>query len=321
MARIAFLFPGQGSQTPGMGSALTESYPAAREAFDIADRVLPELWGSADVALSRLCFEGPEDALRQTVYAQPALYTTSAAALFALRAAGIPVPQAVAGHSVGEYAALLAAGVFDFETGLRLVTRRAQEMQRAAESSSGTMAAVLGLAPEIVVEVCAAVSAETRTIVDAANFNSPAQVVISGEVAAVEAAGAMAKERGAKKVIPLSVSGAFHSRLMTPAADAMKAVLDAAVFAAPTVPAIANLTADYVDSGDAARAGLVAQIDHPVRWHESMERLVADGFDTFVEVGHGSVLSGMIKRLAPDAVILQAGTPDDVEKCVQALVK
>lgn len=319
MSKIVFLFPGQGSQTPGMGAVLTERYPTARDAFEIADRILPGLWGSSDIALSKLCFEGPEDSLRQTVYAQPALYTTSAAALFALREAGVPAPQAVAGHSVGEYAALLAAGAFDFETGLHLVTRRAQEMQRAAEASSGTMAAVLGLAPEIVVDVCETVSRETGAIVDAANFNSPAQVVISGEVAAVEAAGALAKERGAKKVVILNVSGAFHSRLMTPAADAMRPVIDAAEFAAPSIPLIANLTASYVDTAPNARSGLVAQIDHPVRWHESMEKLVADGFDTFVEVGHGSVLSGLIKRLAGDAVILQAGTPDDVEKCVSVL--
>jgi len=303
-----------------MGVALVEKFAEAKEAFDIADRVLPELWGSTDVALSNLCAEGPEDTLRQTVYAQPALYTTSAAALFALRAAGVPGPSAVAGHSVGEYAALLAASAFDFATGLRLVTRRAQEMQRAAEASSGTMAAVLGLDPAIVVEVCEAIS-KTGGIVDAANFNSPAQVVISGEVAAVEAAGALAKERGAKKVVILNVSGAFHSRLMTPAADAMRSVIDDASFTNPTIPIVANLSAGYVETADGARAGLVAQIDHPVRWHESMERLVADGFDTFIEVGHGNVLSGLLKRLAPDATILSAASPDDIDKCVQALVK
>jgi [acyl-carrier-protein] S-malonyltransferase len=319
MAKIAYLFPGQGSQTPGMGAQLAERYRSARQAFETADRILPELWGNADVSLRSLCFDGPEDTLRQTIYAQPALYTTSAAAFFALREAGVPGPTAVAGHSVGEYAALLAAGVFDFETGLRLVTRRAQEMQKAAEASSGTMAAVLGLAPEILVEVCEAASAQTGSVVDAANFNSPAQIVISGEVGAVEVASAMAKERGAKRVVPLSVSGAFHSRLMTPAAEAMQSVLGAAEFKAPSISVIANLTADYATTADQARSGLVAQIDHPVRWHESMEKLVAEGYDVFVEVGHGNVLSGMIKRLAPDATILQAGTPEDVEKVIQAL--
>ena len=191
-------------------------------------------------------------------------------------------------------------------------------MQRAAEASSGTMAAVLGLDPAIVVEVCETVS-KTGRIVDAANFNSPAQVVISGEVAAVEAAGALAKERGAKKVLMLNVSGAFHSRLMTPAADAMRSVIDDASFTKPNVPIVANLSADYVETADGARAGRVAQIDHPVRWHESMERLVADGFDTFIEVGHGNVLSGLLKRLAPDTTILSAATPEDIDKCVQAL--
>jgi [acyl-carrier-protein] S-malonyltransferase len=181
------------------------------------------------------------------------------------------------------------------------------------------MAAVLGLVPESVVDACREISEQTGAIVDAANFNSPAQVVISGAVAAVEAAGALAKERGAKKVVILNVSGAFHSRLMTPAANAMRSVIDAADFTTPVVPLVQNLTAGYVDTAEAARAGLVAQIDHPVRWHESMEKLVADGFDTFIEVGHGNVLSGLLKRLAPEATILQAGTPEDVDKCVQAL--
>lgn len=293
---------------------------AARRVFDEADRLMPELWGAGAnrLTLSSLCFEGPEETLRQTVYAQPALYVMSAASVTALREAGVPGPSAVAGHSVGEYAALFAADVFDFETGLRLVTRRAQEMQRAAEASSGTMAAILGLDGAVVVEICEAAARESGEVVEAANFNSPTQIVISGNIGAVATASAMAKDRGAKRVMPLSVSGAFHSRLMAPAAEAMRSVLAEAALSEPSIQALANLTADFVQTTDDVRTGLVCQIDHPVRWHESMEKLVAAGFDTFVEAGHGGVLSGLMKRLSPGSTILQAGTPEDISKILGA---
>ncbi|MGO8669874.1 MAG: ACP S-malonyltransferase [Capsulimonadaceae bacterium] len=322
MKKIAFLFPGQGSQTPGMGKALYEQGPAARNIFDRADAILAELAPQKRTSLSRISFDGPEEDLRQTVNAQPALYTCSAAALAALADAGVVEPgtasvSVVAGHSVGEYATLLAAGAFDFETGLRLVVRRAQEMQAAAVAIPGTMAALLGLDAEAVSRICSEVS-ESGGVVDAANFNAAGQVVISGQVAAVEAASALARQRGAKRVIPLSVSGAFHSRLMAGAANALRGVLAAAEIRGPSIPVINNLTADYVTDPAAIREGLAAQVDHPVRWQETVERLAAANIDIYVEVGPGNVLAGMMRRAAPNATVLSVGTPDGVQACLTA---
>ena len=276
-----------------MGQNLCAHSEAARTVFDEADSQL-------GLKLSTLCFYGPEETLRQTIHTQPALYVTSVAALQALREAGAPGPQAVAGHSVGEYAALLAAGAFDFETGLHLVERRAQEMHRAATAGPGAMAAVLGLSAADVSAACVEAEASGAGVVQAANFNGGGQVVISGSPEGVARAGEIAKTNGAKRVVPLPVSGAFHSRLMTPAVEAMSYALKDAAVHAVTVPVLSNLTADYQTGADEIRANLAAQIDHPVRWEESMTRLVTDGFDTFVEVGAGAVLAGLMKRIAPD---------------------
>lgn len=294
MPKIAYLFPGQGSQAVGMGQNLCAHSEAARTVFDDADALL-------GLKLSTLCFYGPEETLRQTIYTQPALYVCSVAALHALQEAGAPGPQAVAGHSVGEYAALFAAGAFDFETGLHLVERRAQEMHRAATSAPGAMAAVLGLGAAEVSAACAEAEASGGDMVQAANFNGGGQVVISGSPEGVARAGEIAKVSGARRVVPLPVSGAFHSRLMTPAVEAMQYALKDAGVQTASLPVVANLTADYETDADEIRANLAAQIDHPVRWEESIARLAADGFDTFVEVGPGTVLAGLIKRLAPAA--------------------
>lgn len=300
MARIAYIFPGQGSQAVGMGQNLCAHSPAAQAVFDHADSVM-------GTKLSTLCFYGPEEALRPTSVTQPALYTVSAAALAALREAGAPPPLAVAGHSVGEYAALLAAGAFDFETGLHLVNRRAQEMHRATLAAPGAMAAILGLSADQIVAACTeAESAESETV-QAANFNGGGQIVISGSPAGVARASELAKSMGAKRVVPLSVSGAFHSPLMAPAAEAMAYALREATIRDATLPVVANLTADYETGADDIRINLAAQIDHPVRWEESISRLVADGFDTFVEVGAGAVLAGLMKRLAPAAAVYGVG--------------
>jgi [acyl-carrier-protein] S-malonyltransferase len=310
MAKIAYLFPGQGSQAVGMGADLCAHSPAARAMFDEADQYL----GSK---LSTLCFYGPEDALRQTVYAQPALFVTSIAALRVLRDAGAPEPDAVAGHSIGEYAALFAAGAFDYATGLSLVEHRAREMHRATLSHPGAMAAVLGLTAAQVAEICH--SAESAGIVDAANFNGAGQVVISGTPEAVAAASEFARAQGAKKVVPLNVSGAFHSRLMTHAAESMGHFLANISVQNASLPVVANLTADYETAADEIKAHLAAQIDHPVRWEESIARLAADGFDTFVEVGSGKVLTGLMKRLAPEARAFSVGDTAGVAACVAAL--
>ncbi len=292
-----------------MGQNLCAHSEAARTVFDKADEYLSE-------KISTLCFYGPEDALKQTIHTQPALYVTSAAVLAALKERGVPMPSAVAGHSVGEYAALLAAGAFDFETGLRLVGRRAQEMQRAALAQPGAMAAVLGLSAAQVVAVCD--EAESTGTVSAANFNGGGQVVISGSPDGVAHASELAKAAGAKRVLPLNVSGAFHSALMAPAVEAMEyALRDAAIHPAQ-IPVVANLTADYEIAPDEIRASLAAQIDHPVRWEESISRLVADGFDIFVEVGSGTVLAGLMKRIAPDARTYSAGDSAGVQALAEA---
>jgi len=308
MTKIAYIFPGQGSQAVGMGQNLCSHSEAARTLFEQADEYLGE-------KISTLCFYGPEDALKQTVHTQPALYVTSAAALAVLRERGAASPDAVAGHSVGEYAALYAAGAFDFETGLKLVSRRAQEMHRAALTRPGAMAAVLGLTAEQVVAVCA--DAESAGPVSAANFNGGGQVVISGSADGVAKASELAKAVGAKRVLPLNVSGAFHSALMAPAVEAMEYALRDAVIQTANIPIVANLTADYETTPDEIRTNLAAQIDHPVRWEETILRLIEGGFDTFVEVGSGTVLAGLMKRIAPDVRVVSVGDMAGIEALTQ----
>ena len=287
-----------------MGQNICAHSEAARTLFDRADEYLGE-------KISTLCFYGPEDALRQTIHTQPALYVTSAAVLAALRERGAAEPAAVAGHSVGEYAALYAAGVFDFETGLSLVSRRAQEMHRAGLSQPGAMAAVLGLTAIQVTEICA--EASSAGPVAAANFNGGGQVVISGSPEGVAAASERAKAAGAKRVLPLNVSGAFHSPLMAPAVEAMGYALRDANLSEAHIPVVANLTADYESAPSEIRANLAAQIDHPVRWEETILRLVGDGFDQFVEAGSGTVLAGLMKRIAPEAKVVSVGDMAAVE--------
>ena len=291
-----------------MGQNLCSHSEAARTLFEQADEYLGE-------KISTLCFYGPEDALKQTIHTQPALYVTSAAALAVLRDRGAAPPEAVAGHSVGEYAALYAAGAFDFETGLKLVSRRAQEMHRAALTQPGAMAAVLGLSAGQVVAVCK--EAEGMGTVSAANFNGGGQVVISGSIEGVAKASDLAKAAGAKRVLPLNVSGAFHSALMAPAVEAMEYALQDADIHTATVPVVANLTANYEMTPDEIRANLAAQIDHPVRWEETILRLVNDGFDTFVEIGSGTVLAGLMKRIAPDVKVVSVGDMAGIEAVTQ----
>lgn len=312
MGKLAYLFPGQGSQTVGMGADLCAHSPAALDVFDEADALL-------GIKISTLCFYGPEDTLRDTLNAQPALFVTSVAALRALEDAGISRPDAVAGHSVGEYAALVAAGALTLDTGLQLVQRRAQEMFRAGETSPGTMAAVLGLSGEDVAQTCAEAEGSGAGVVQVANFNGGGQVVISGTTAGVAAATDALKARGAKRIVSLNVSGAFHSRLMGAAAQAMRHVLGDVAISDASVPVVANVTADYERSAEEIRANLTAQIDHSVRWEESIERLVQDGFDQFIEVGSGTVLSGLMKRLAPGPIVDSAGDYAGVQRCVETM--
>ena len=290
MSKLAFVFPGQGAQFVGMGRDLYE-LPEARVVFDQVDAACGSL-------ISKACFDGPEDVLKDTRTTQPALFAVSCAALAACTSEGL-IPSACAGHSVGEYAALVAAGSVSVDEGAKLIFQRAAAMAQAANDTTGTMAAVLGLAPDVVAGTCAEVN--HVGVVGVANLNSPGQVVISGETAAVEAATQLLKLRGAKRVLPLVVSGAFHSPLMALAAATMQRVLPAAEIANAKIPFVANVTADYQTEAETIRRNLAAQVAAPVRWVETIERLVGDGFTTFIECGPGNVLAGLIKRIAPDA--------------------
>lgn len=298
----AFVFPGQGAQSVGMGRSLYETSPAARAVLDAAD-------AACGGGLLARCFDGPEEALKDTRHAQPAIFAVSCAALAAVRSLGLE-PTRVAGHSIGEYAALHAAGVFDVETGMRLVRVRADAMAEAAAAHPGTMAAVLGLDADAVALVCAAVDG----VVAPANLNCPGQIVISGEATAVAAAGEALKAAGAKRVVPLAVSGAFHSPLMESAAGPLQAALAAAALRDPSLPVVANVTADYASDAASVRANLVAQVPGRVRWIETVERLVGDGCTDFVECGPGTVLAGLVRKIAPQTRTWSVGDAASLEK-------
>lgn len=286
-SEIALIFPGQGSQQPAMGKALAETYPEAREIFEAADDLLGR-------SISKLCFEGSEEALRQTVNTQPALYVTSAAALAVLRANGFDGSM-TAGHSLGEYTALYAAGALDFATGLRLVQARGEAMEQAGRNRPGTMAAVLGLAADRVEEVCR--EASSAGILAAANWNSPQQVVLSGEEKAIDRAVELATGAGAKLAIKLNVGGAFHSPLMGEAAELLKAALESATISAPRLRFVANVSGGFVEDADSIRRGLLDQLTACVRWSDSVARMAESGAGHFIEVGPGKVLSGLMRRI------------------------
>ena len=287
---LAFLFPGQGSQAVGMGRDLHDHFAIARTTFEEADDAL-------GFPLSRLCFEGPEDQLRLTAFTQPAIVTVSVAAERVLREQGV-APAVVAGHSLGEYAALVSAGVLTFADAVRAVHARGRFMQEAIPAGEGAMAAVLGLDAAAVTGVCAKAEAETGEVVAAANLNAPAQIVISGTVRAVERAGALAKEAGAKRVVPLPVSAPFHCALMQPAQDRLAPLLGELAFADARTPVIPNVLARAETNGPALRGALVRQVTGAVRWVASMEAL-RDGFEPafWLEVGPGKVLSGLLRQI------------------------
>ncbi len=283
----AFMFPGQGSQYVGMARDIFDADPASRALLESADSIL-------GFPLTRICFEGPDDELRQTKNTQPAIFIHSVA-LF--RAMGGPAPTMVAGHSLGEYSALVAAGALAFEDALRLVRLRGELMQRAGEERRGTMAALVGPDPEAVEALCREASA--AGIVQPANYNSPGQIVISGSVEGVHKAMALAQAGGAKLVKELVVSGAFHSPLMEGARDGLREALEKATLRDATIPVYANVTAEPVTRASALRDLLHRQLTSPVRWEQTIRNMVRDGAEEFVEVGPGKVLQGLLKRTAP----------------------
>lgn len=304
---IAFVFPGQGAQTIGMGQALAEAYPAAKAVFDEVDDALGE-------RLSTLIWEGEIEALTLTQNAQPALMATSMAAMRALEAEGVSIDKAsfVAGHSLGEYSALAAAGSLSIADTARLLRTRGQAMQSAVPVGVGAMAALLGLDFETVKAVAAEAAAEGE-VVQAANDNDPTQVVVSGHKAAVERAAEIAKEKGAKRAVMLPVSAPFHCALMQPAADVMAEALAGVEIKAPAVPLIANVRADAVTDPDTIRQLLVEQVTGSVRWRESVQAMAAKGVSEFWEIGAGKALSGMIRKIDRALVSKQVGTDADVK--------
>jgi [acyl-carrier-protein] S-malonyltransferase len=282
MMKTAFVFPGQGSQAIGMGKDMAENY------LDRANQIL-------GFNLKKLCFEGPEGELKKTEITQPAILTVSVAAYESLKKKGIPAPAAVAGHSLGEYSALVAASALSFKDAVKIVHLRGKFMQEAVPLGEGSMAAILGLTKEQIKECCRKASA--GGVVSPANLNSPGQIVISGKKEAVLEATKLCKEAGAKRVIPLQVSAPFHCALMQPAADKLKIELDKIEIKDADIPVVSNVTADYVTNGGEIKDLLIKQVTNSVLWEDSVKKMIADGVGSFVEVGSGKVLAGLIKKI------------------------
>ncbi len=311
MNQFAFLFPGQNSQYAGMGRELAEKFPAARRTFEEADEAL-------GFFISKLCFEGPEEQLKLTEFQQPAICTVSVAALRVLAERGIS-PQWVAGHSLGEYAANVAAGALSFTDAVRTVRSRGRFMQEAVPAGKGAMAAVLGMSSEETARACGAAAGETQKTVSAANFNSPEQTVISGEAPAVERAAELCKQRGAKRVVMLQVSAPFHCALMQPAQDRLAELLRGLSFAAPKLPVAVNVDAALVTDPDQLRDALIRQVTGAVRWVDSMRLLIALVPVAFVEVGPGKVLSGLMRQIDREQTCVNVEDEASLEKAIQSL--
>ncbi|MEK4236790.1 ACP S-malonyltransferase [Paenibacillus sp. FSL H7-0714] len=304
MSKIAFVFPGQGAQAVGMGKDVYDALPNSRAVFEKGDEVL-------GFPLSKLIFEGPDSELKQTVNTQPALLTASVAYLEALREQGLK-PDYVAGHSLGEYSALVAAGVLSYEDAVTLVRLRGRFMEEAVPGGQGAMAAVLGAEREALAALCQTIS-EENGVVELANVNCPGQIVVSGSQEGVNGVVQRVKEAGGKRAIPLEVSGPFHSSMMRAAADRLAEELKKVTFNTPNVPVIVNVTASPVTDPEEIRELLVRQVYSPVLWQDSIEWLIADGVDTFVEIGSGIVLAGLIRKIDKTVKVININTLESVQ--------
>lgn len=298
---IAFIFPGQGSQYIGMGKELVENFPLAAEIMEKANEIL-------ELDLAGLCFNGPAEELNLTENTQPAIYTISYMVTRLLNEEGI-YPLLAAGHSLGEYSALAAAGVFSFEEGLRLVRQRGILMNRAVPDNQGSMAAIIGLEDKIVQEICQ----EVNGICEIANYNSPGQIVISGEREAVEAACQLAEDKGARRTVVLKVSGPFHSSLMKRAAEDFANIIGEIEFKKPAFPVVSNVTADFVEEPEEIKGLLIKQISNSVRWVESIKLIQAQGVNTFIEAGPGKVLRGLMRRIDSSLTTYNIDDPETMQ--------
>ncbi len=310
MSKVAFVFPGQASQYSGMGKDLADKFPVARAVFEEADK-------SLGFSISKICFEGTEDELKLTANTQPAILTVSVAAYRVLAERGIS-PDYVAGHSLGEYSALVASGALKFADAVRLVRKRGQYMQEAVPSGQGAMAAILGISPAVVQDACK--RAAEGEICSAANLNSPEQTVISGHANAVKRAVEIASQSGAKRAVILPVSAPFHSALMMPAQEKLEKDLASTQFSDLQIPLVTNVDADSIRKGEEARQSLVRQVSMPVRWEESMRMLLDEGVRTFVEVGPGRVLTGIMRQIERSVTTLNVEDEKSLNATIEKIV-